>query len=165
MSVSRWPVHFSTLVVAILLSCKADKAPEAPPASAPDEPPSKVEVAAPKAPVLPPRPTLPSSPGGKSTAETIFAAQERDDDWAPGAETEIKRRFIKVRGGTLENAECRQSQCKLVIAGSESEVSRTIADLEGTRGLHGYAKNLLLTAPEKKSDGSVVLRAFAMFDR
>lgn len=122
------------------------------------------------------RPTLPPAPSGDkvsnpredkvvSKAEQVFATETRDDDWAPGVEKELAKRFANVRGAKLEDTECRHSQCRIVLAGSASEVSRSIADLEGSRGLHGYAKNIVLTAPEKKSDGSLVLRAFAVFDR
>ena len=101
----------------------------------------------------------------KLTVAETFAAQSRDNEWAPVTETAIKQRFTKVRGAKLEDTECRQNQCRLVIAGSQGDVSRTIADLESDRGLHGFAKNILLTAPEKQADGSLRMRAFAIFDR
>lgn len=109
-----------------------------------------------------PRPELPTGP---SHADQKFDAEQRDGGWASEVESGIKQRFEKVRGGKLEAAECRQTQCKLTIIGSEGELAQTIADLEGARGLHGYAKNILLTAPAKKPDGSIELRAFAIFER
>jgi hypothetical protein len=115
--------------------------------------------------VVPPQPSLPRQDHIKSGAEAVFSAETRDDDWAPKVEKELAKRFAKVRGAKLEDTECRQSQCRIVVHGNPAEVSRTIADLEGTRGLHGYAKNIVLTAPEKKSDGSIVMRAFAVFER
>lgn len=157
-----------SFAVAILLGCKGSERDGTGSAAAPspvavDPTPAKVE--APKAPELP-KPALPPRPAGsKSAAETSFQQQARDDDWAPTAEKEIHRRFQNVRGAKLEGTECRQSQCRLTIEGTQGDVSRTIADLEGSRGLHGYAKNILLTAPEKKADGTMVLRAFATFDR
>jgi len=153
------------LLATILMGCKdKPKPPAAGPADPTPTPTPAAKVEAPKSPTLPARPTLPGA-SGKPTAETRFAAETRDDDWAPTAETQIRRRFTNIRGAKLEDTECRQSQCRLVIAGSEGEVGRTIADLESNRGLHGYAKNILLTAPEKKTDGSLVLHAFALFDR
>jgi hypothetical protein len=163
MSVSR-----ITFAVAILLGCRvserSDTGSGSAPSADPDPTPVNVEpkVEAPKAPELP---KLPPPPPGKSAADNAFQEQIRDDQWAPTAEAEIHRRFGKVRGAKLEGAECRQNQCRLTIQGNQGEVSRAIADLEGSRGLHGYAKNILLTAPEKKADGTLVLRAFATFDR
>lgn len=107
------------------------------------------------------RPALPPT----QSPEATFLAQSRDPDWAPSTEGEIRKRFQKIRGAKLSETECRHSQCRIVVAGGEAEVSRTIADLEGDRGLHGFAQNLLLTAPERKPDGSLVLRVFALFDR
>jgi hypothetical protein len=149
---------------AILLACKGDQAPTKGTGSA--EPPVAPKVGVPERPVLPdagtPRPEL---PGQQPTGDSKFEAETRDGDWAEETENTIQKRFEKVRGGKLEAAECRQSQCKLTISGSEGDVAKTIADLEGPRGLHGFAKNILLTAPSKKPDGTIELRAYAIFDR
>jgi hypothetical protein len=156
-------VRRSSLFLAILLSCKGDNAPAPTPASgsAPEPPPAKVtNIEAPKAPGLPDRPSL----GSGKSAQAVFEAESRETVWAGEAETEIKSR-LKLRAGKVEAVECRQSQCRLTIAGSKTDVGKAIADLEGHRGLHGYAKNVLLTAPEEKSDGTLVLRAYALFDR
>lgn len=109
------------------------------------------------APALPP----PSAP----TAEDVFAEESRDDAWAPKTELEIAKRWQAVRGGTLESTECRQTQCRLVVTGSEQDVAAAIADLEGSRGLHGFAEQVLLTSPSKNADGSIALRIYARFDR
>jgi hypothetical protein len=161
----------TSITVAILMGCRGDK-PPAPVASGTEsEPtPAPAKVAVRERPTLPDptppaAPTLPRHDGIKSSAETVFAKETRDEDWAPGAEKELVKRFAKVRGAKLEDTECRHSQCRMVMAGNQAEVSRAISDLEGSRGLHGYAKNIVLTAPEKKSDGTLVLRAFAVFDR
>jgi len=153
------------LVAGILVSaCKSNDKPANPPAGGSDEGLSKVAVTAP--PQLADAAVAPTLPGEKGpTAEAAFAAQARDEEWAPTTETEIEKRFAKIRGAKLEDAECRQSQCKLVVHGSQADVSQTIADLESHRGLHGYATNVLLTAPEKRADGTLVLRVFAIFDR
>jgi len=95
----------------------------------------------------------------------VFEAEVRDDEWAKPTERGIKQRFKHVRGAKLREAECRQSRCRLVIAGSKSDVAQTIADLESARGLTGFAKSVLLTAPERQADGSLELRAFALFER
>lgn len=109
-----------------------------------------------------PRPELPGS--ATPPASTEFGAQQRDADWAPATETEIKKRFRNLRGAKLQDTECRQDQCLITVAGTEAEVGKTISELEGPRGLHGYAKNIILTAPEAR-DGKLVLRAYATFDR
>ncbi len=129
----------------------------APRVSAPIPPTLTADAATGSAPALALPPT--------QSAEATFAAQPRDADWAPPTENEIRRRFKKIRGAKLEETECRENRCRLVVAGSEADVSQTISDLESDRGLHGFASNILLTAPERKPDGSLVLRAFAVFER
>jgi hypothetical protein len=128
----------------------------------------RAKIAAPKAPSLagasttqPPELPPPSSP----TADDTFSEEIRDDVWAPKTEAEISKRWKQVRGGKLESTECRQTQCRLVVTGSETDVATAIADLEGPRGLHGFAQNVLLTSPSKNADGTIMLRVFAKFDR
>lgn len=146
------------LLFTILLACKGDpKPPPAPeqPSSGSDKPPP-VGVRE--------RPALEAQkPSRESHAD--FEAEVRDTAWAPGVETEIKTRFEKVRGGKLEQADCRKTRCRMTIVGNEGDLAQTISDLEGPRGLHGYAKSILLTAPTRKPDGTVELRAIALFDR
>jgi len=161
----RWA--FLVGIVAITQGCR-DKAPDpAARGSADLTAASRVPTSTPKPPSLGADagvdPSLPAPP--RQSADATFTAQARDVEWAPSTETELRRRFTKIRGAKLEDAECRQSQCRLVIAGNEGDVGRTIADLESNRGLHGFAANVLLTTPERKSDGTLVLRAFAMFER
>jgi hypothetical protein len=95
----------------------------------------------------------------------LFVRETRDDEWAETTEAELEARWKTIRGGKLESAECRQAQCKLVVSGSQDDVATTIADLEGSRGLHGFAQGVLLTSPERKDDGSIVLRVFVKFRR
>lgn len=115
-----------------------------------------------------PRPELPTfapeGVGPPPAAATEFAAQSRDPQWASATEAEITKRVRALRGAKLEATECRHDQCVLTVAGSEAEVGKTIAELEGPHGLHGFARNVLLTAPETR-DGKMVLRAYALFDR
>jgi hypothetical protein len=106
-------------------------------------------------------PSLPDTP----TPLQQFTGQPRDGDWAAPTEDEIKKRWKQIRGGTLEAVECHQNQCQLTITGSQRDVSQSIADLEGARGLHGFASSLYLSGPEKKPDGTIVLRAYASFER
>lgn len=148
-------------ISAITLGCGEKSTPTA--GSGSSEAQALTKVAAPAPPTL--ADARPALPEPHVTADAAFAAQTRDPEWAPTTETEIKRRFKKVRGGRLEDAECRQSQCRLVITGSEGDVGKTIADLESDRGLHGFATTILLTAPETQPDGTLVLRAFATFER
>jgi len=108
-------------------------------------------------------PALPPSQG--PTAEDTFSEETRDDSWAVKTEAEITKRWKQIRGGKLETTECRQTQCKLVVSGPEQDVATSVADLEGPRGLHGFAENVLLTAPTKAADGTITLRVYAKFDR
>ena len=98
-------------------------------------------------------------------AAEAFESESRDADWAKSTERRIKQRFKNVRGGTLHAAECRQTRCQLTITGSENQVAQAIEDLGSARGLTGFADSVLLTAPERKPDGSLELRAFAVFAR
>ncbi|MEO8701077.1 MAG: hypothetical protein ABI867_13595 [Kofleriaceae bacterium] len=150
---ARW-----LIVVGITLGCSSDKTAPTPASGSASTESPKVAPTVPAPPILPPRPPKPS-------ADATFVAEPRDDVWAPRAEAELRERFKQVRGAKLQETECHQTLCKLVLAGSTGDVQQAIADLEGHRGLHGYAKNILLTAPDKQSDGTLVLRAYAMFDR
>jgi hypothetical protein len=125
------------------------------------------QVVPPAAISAPETPSLaPALPAVKTPAAAeVFESEVRDADWAKSTERGIKQRFKNVRGATLRETECRQSRCRLMITGSENEVSQAIADLEGARGLTGFATSVLLTAPERKPDGSLELRAFAVFER
>jgi len=151
----RW-----AFVVAILMACKGDKPPTQQvvtgSGSGEEKPALKVGV--------PERPSLPVKQPGKASND-VFEAEARDAEWAPTVESGIKQRFEKVRGAKLEATECRRTQCRLTIVGVEGDLAQTIADLEGSRGLHGYARSILLSAPVPKSDGTIELRAFAQFDR
>jgi hypothetical protein len=114
-------------------------------------------IAAPKAPELPAVP--------QRSADETFASETRDAEWAAVTERKLAQRFTQVRGAKLARAECKQTQCRLELAGSTDDLSRAIADLEGTRGLHGLAKNVLLTKPEPQPDGTMTMNVFALFDR
>jgi hypothetical protein len=121
---------------------------------------------APEAPSLPAEtgPALPALPPAP-TAEDTFSEEERDTAWASQTEPELKKRWKAIRGGKLESVECKKTQCKLVVTGPQQDLAMAIADLEGPRGLHGYAENVLLTAPTQNADGTIVLRIYAKFER
>ena len=126
----------------------------------------KSKVAAPAEPSLPapsttPAPSLPPAP----TADDAFSEESRDDAWADQTEAELAKRWTNVRGAKLERTECRQSQCRLLVTGSQDDVATAIADLEGPRGLHGFARGVHLTSPETRADGTVALRVFVRFER
>ncbi len=147
------------LLFTFLLACKGDPKP---PASAP-VPSGSGSAEQPKVAVRE-RPALQEDKPSRASHDD-FEAELRDAEWAPGVESGIKERFAQVRGAKLEQTECRKTKCRLTITGSEGDLAQTIADLEGPRGLHGYAKNVLLTAPAQKPDGTIELRAIAIFDR
>jgi hypothetical protein len=145
------------LLFTILLACKGDPKP------APTSNSGSGSAETPKAAVRE-RPALETDKPSRASHDD-FEAEIRDPEWAPQIETGIKERFAQVRGAKLEQTECRKTKCRLTITGSQGDLAQTIADLEGPRGLHGYAKNVLLTAPAQKPDGTVELRAIAIFDR
>lgn len=145
------------LLFTFLLACKGDPKPAAATHS------GSGSAEAPKASVRE-RPALQEEKPSRASHDD-FEAELRDAAWAPGVESGIKERFAQVRGAKLEQTECRKTKCRLTITGSEGDLAQTIADLEGPRGLHGYAKNVLLTAPAQKPDGTIELRAIAIFDR
>jgi hypothetical protein len=131
----------------------------------------RARIAAPEAPALPPAgagtgptPALPPVPPAP-TADEVFAEEPRDDAWAAKTEAELAKRWKKIRAGKLESTECRQTQCRLLVTGAQTDVATAIADLEGPRGLHGFARGVHLTSPETRGDGTVALRVFVRFDR
>lgn len=93
------------------------------------------------------------------------AGEPRDDAWAQATEAELRQRFQRIRGAKLAATECHETQCEVTVAGSAADVGKTIADLEGDRGLHGYADTVRLTPPAKRPDGTVVLRVIVSFRR
>lgn len=105
--------------------------------------------------------TPPPSPAGG----TPFEAQQRDPEWAPRTEADIKHRFATgVRGGKLVSAECRHDQCLLTMSGTEDEMSKAMADLETPGGLLGFADHIVLNGPETR-EGELIIKAYAVFDR
>ena len=155
-------------IVAWLLLRSGDK-------SAPTEPKrtgSGALTTGPKA-SSPEAPSLPSQPSGPAlpelppapTADDTFSEESRDAGWATKTEAELQKRWKNVRGGKLQTVECHTSYCKLVISGPEQDLAMTISDLEGPRGLHGFAENVLLTAPSTNADNTITLRVYARFDR
>ncbi len=101
----------------------------------------------------------------KASPAEIYASERRDDSWAAATEAEIGRRFQAIRGAKLDATDCRATRCALTLSGTQAQISKTIADLESNRGLHGYAETIVLTTPEKRPDGTVVLVAIATFRR
>jgi hypothetical protein len=184
---TRWPIVVGITAICGGIAWFAIRKPATPPATSQGSgtltAPSgsgRAAIGAPLPPVLhagginaleSPRPALPDQgsaapdPGPQPpSADETFAAQDRDAAWAPKTESEIKRRLGNIRGAHLDRAECRQDQCLLVIAGTQAELSKTLAAIDEPGGLHGFAENILLTGPEEK-DGKLVLRAYAKFAR
>ena len=116
------------------------------------------------APVARPTPTTPT-PAATPDTSAAFEAQERDADWAPSTESEIRHRFdTGVRAGHLDRAECRADQCLLTMSGTEEEMAKVISDLETEGGLRNFADHIILGGPEQR-DGKLVMKAYAVFDR
>src|SRR5690242_13543284 len=119
------PAVPTSITVALLVGCRGDKPAAPPPDPSPVDPPAKViHREQPKLPdpVAPAQPALPRQDGLKSNTEAVFANETRDDDWAPKVEKELGKRFAKIRGAKLEDTECRHSQCRIVVHGSQAEV-------------------------------------------
>jgi hypothetical protein len=132
-----------------------------PPNPAPQPVAPRVKQPEPARPSLPPPPPPPQAPA----TETTFLEQPRDDAWAKQTEAELAKRWKQIRGGTLEGTECRKAECRLIVTGTQDAVAQAVADLEGPRGLHGYAENVLLSNPTVADDGTVTLRIYARFER
>lgn len=114
------------------------------------------------------RPIPSPSPAPVPTAETAgpaFEAQQRDAQWAPAIEAEIQHRFeTGVKAGHLDSAECRTDQCLLTMSGSEEEMGKALAKLETEGGLRSFADHIILAGPETR-DGTMIVKAYAVFDR
>lgn len=98
------------------------------------------------------------------TAEDVFSEEPRDDAWAVKTEAELAKRWKQIRGGTVESIECRRTRCRVLLVGPQNDIAAALADLEGPRGLHGYAQNVHLTAPQQRAD-DIALRIFVRFER
>lgn len=92
-----------------------------------------------------------------------FERQTRDPAWAGPTETEIKKRVTKL-GAQVDTAECRHDRCLISLRGSEEQMTDALAKLESPAGLQGFAQSIYLTAPVEH-DGTLVVRAYATFDR
>ncbi len=149
-------------IVAVLVLRGESAQPPAKPAPAPAQTGTTKTPAAPALPAQPPEvPNVPPAP----TADDTFSQETRDVAWAAATEAQINERWKQVRGGKLESLECRQTQCRVVVKGSEDDVATSVADLEGPRGMHGFAQSVMLTNPQKHDDGTISLRVFVRFDR
>jgi type IV secretory pathway VirB10-like protein len=149
-------------IVAVVawLILRGDTAQPSNPSPTPSAAPTPPKQPAPAPPSLPAPPTPTPTP----SAEDTFVAQPRDDAWAKQTEAELAKRWKQIRGGTLESTECRKVECRLVVTGTQDAVAQAVADLEGPRGLHGFAENVLLSNPTVAGD-TVTLRIYARFAR
>lgn len=140
---------------------------KAPTPEPPPPPPPKPVVAAPERPTLPtddrPRPALPTNE--VPTPPQLYAHERRDPTWGPETEKAIERKLAKLDGATLENTECHETECELTLGGDERGMQKAIAAMESKKGLADMAESLMLTAPSKRADGSLQLRAYAKFSR
>lgn len=110
-------------------------------------------------------PLLPTDATPEPTTAQRFSAQVRDDEWASATEQELTRRATKVGGAKLQGTECRHDQCRMDYLGTAGEIEHTIDGFAGHRGLHGYAKNVLLSTPVQQSDGTIAIAIYALFER
>jgi hypothetical protein len=92
-----------------------------------------------------------------------FESQTRDPAWAGPTEVELTKRIATI-GGQLDRTECRHDRCVLALRGSSESLAETLARLESSNGLTGFAQSIYLTAPIEQN-GVMVVRAYATFDR
>lgn len=159
-------------VVAWVLVGGGDSEPKARAPGSGDRADPRAATRAPEGPALPAAsgwgtaamPKLPTPPAAPA-ADDVFLEEIRDDAWATKTERDISERWKAIRGGKLESAECRRAQCRLVITGAEADIGQAIADLEGPRGMQGFANHVHLTNPAHRADGSIALRVFVRFER
>ena len=114
------------------------------------------------------RPSLPpvdtaGAPSALPTQEDKFAEESFEAGWKAKTEAELGTRLKPVPN--VKSYECRQTQCLIVIAGTDNEVGKAISALEADHAMHEIARNIILTAPIRRPDGTVELHAFAQFDR
>jgi type IV secretory pathway VirB10-like protein len=134
-------------------------------AQQPAPPPAPVTTPSPPKQPPPTPPALPAPAPQPPSAEDTFVEQPRDDAWAKQTEAELAKRWKQIRGGALESTECRKAECRLIVTGTQDAVGQAVADLEGPRGLHGFAENVLLSNPTVAGDGTVTLRIYVRFAR
>ncbi len=140
--------------------------PETPALATPPSPTPAIAQHAPDRPALPDLLHGQLPDGGIPTLAQLYAAEPRDADWGPRTEKEIEHQLAHLTGGTLDNTECHLSQCELTLSSTdEGGMQHAIGELEAKRGLAGIAQSMMLTAPDRHADGSLVLHVFASFVR
>jgi hypothetical protein len=124
-----------------------------------------------RAPVAPslgsdPRPALPEptdDAGPTPTQDQRFAEEPVDRAWKQKTEAELAKRLAPVPN--IKRYECHETQCLIVIAGSEHDVGKSVSALESDHAMHELARNVVLTAPTRNTDGTIELHAYAQFER
>ena len=114
-----------------------------------------VPTPAPRLPSIDAAVAEPTAPGER------FAAERVDETWRSREETELRGKLAHLHGGPPQ-LECRSTTCLVTVTASEAELRAAITDLGQ---LHGLARAMVLTAPEKQPDGRLALRAYVQFDR
>jgi hypothetical protein len=142
-----------------LVACKDGSAP-APPqveSSVPTHAPTPQPARAPK-PSLP-APVTPSPPSPPQQIAQQFDAEPVDRFWKTNTEAEIRRRVPNANA-----IECHQTLCRITLAGSETDVGAQSEQLGNEHSLQGIVGSIVLTAPDKRADGTLELRAYARFE-
>lgn len=154
------------ICLAVVIGCKDGSSSTASRSGSADLTNHRPAPAVPTAPALEtPKPSLPAVAGDAApkTIDEQFADEPVDDAWKARTETDLGKRLATVPN--VKNVECHQSQCRLVITGSEHDVGKAIDALESDHALHEVARNVILTAPTKRADGTLELHAFAQITR
>ena len=156
-------VRASIVVVVGLVGCRDGSTPSVP---APALESAKIEpkpAITPRSTTITPRPSLPidvpTAPGVSLTVQQTFDQEPIDRFWRANTESKIKQRMP-----TASDVECHQTLCRITVIGNEHDLATAVDAMESERSLRGIARSILLTAPDRRADGTLALRAYASFD-
>ena len=120
--------------------------------------------------VDPSRPVLPVSQdtvplgSGVPTAHQVFMSESPDPAWKQATEHRLHEKLAHL-AHVPSQIECRSTQCRITVVGSQQDLAASIDELQGESGLLSMAQSMVLTAPENLADGKLALDAYARFDR
>ncbi len=110
-----------------------------------------------------PRPSLPApevpAEAGVLTVQQTFEHEPIDRFWRTNTESQVRHRLPSA-----SDVECHQTICRVTVVGNEHDIASAVDLMETEQSLRGIAQTIVLTAPEKRPDGSFALRAYARFD-
>ena len=87
---------------------------------------------------------------GSATTITVpqtFEQEPVDRVWRTDTEAQIRRRLPAA-----SEVECHTTLCRIVVVGSEHDLTAAVDRMESEQSLRGIAQSILLTAPEHRAD-------------